>query len=72
MESVNENNSEHVEKFFVLGIISSNEFQKSRFIVEKLFKSFPKLYEKPEIRPMLDVEWNEYLTKVFGNFVEIY
>lgn len=70
MENTTKNNSEQIEKFFVVGIISSDEFQKARFIVEKLFKSFPGMYENPEIRPMLDVEWDDYLIKVLYNICQ--
>ncbi|KAG5899053.1 hypothetical protein JTB14_000076 [Gonioctena quinquepunctata] len=51
------------EKFFVAGIITRKEFQKCRFITTKLRKCFPKDYDEPDIRSMLDVEWEEYLTK---------
>lgn len=60
---MNENSTPSVEKFLVVGIITANEFQKARFIVEKISKSFPKSYDPPEIRPMLDVEWDEYIIK---------
>lgn len=52
------------EKFFVAGLITSGEFQKCRFLVVKLHNSFPGHYERPEIRPMLNVEWEEFLTKL--------
>lgn len=55
---------ESKEKFLVVGIITSDEFQKCRFIVKKLSSNFPKRYDIPHIRPMLDVEWEDYLTKV--------
>lgn len=60
-------NSQLVEKFLIVGLITSSEFQKAQFIVKKLHTSYPMNYEKPEIRPMLDVEWDVYITKVFSN-----
>ncbi|XP_074036074.1 probable inactive peptidyl-prolyl cis-trans isomerase-like 6 isoform X2 [Leptinotarsa decemlineata] len=54
---------EPTEKFIVSGIVTSIEFQKSRFITTKLHRCFPKQYEEPDIRPMLDVEWDEYLMR---------
>lgn len=62
-----ETKPQELEKFLVVGIITSTEFQRARFIVEKLHTSFSSIYEKPEIRAMLDVEWQEYLRKVFFN-----
>ncbi|CAH1115916.1 unnamed protein product [Phaedon cochleariae] len=62
--------SEPSEKFFVAGIITCKEFQKCRYIVTKLNKCFPKLYEEPQIRPMLNMEWEEFLTnkrRKYGN-----
>lgn len=67
-----EMSTEPKEKFLVAGIITSDEFQKCRFIVKKLGNSFPKRYETPQIRPMLDVEWEEYLTKVLLLFGPIF
>lgn len=59
------NNSTPVcEKFLVAGIITSSEFQKAKFVVEKLYASFSTIYEKPELKPMLDLEWDEYFIKV--------
>ncbi|XP_018566105.1 peptidyl-prolyl cis-trans isomerase-like 6 [Anoplophora glabripennis] len=55
--------SESKTKFLVVGMITSDEFQKCRFIVNKLSSSYPKKYEAPQIRAMLDVEWEEYVTK---------
>ncbi|XP_050298898.1 probable inactive peptidyl-prolyl cis-trans isomerase-like 6 [Anthonomus grandis grandis] len=50
-------------KFLVIGIITSDDFQKCRYALAKLHKSFPKEFDEPDIRPMLDVEWNEFITK---------
>ncbi|KAJ8956665.1 hypothetical protein NQ318_014019 [Aromia moschata] len=61
---------EYTEKFLVVGIITSEAFQKCRFIVNKLYNCFPDLYEVPDIRPMLNVEFTEYLIKIqrkYGN-----
>nr|CAI5842053.1 unnamed protein product [Callosobruchus analis] len=60
--------SEPTEKFLVAGIISTKEFQKSRYVVKKLHACFPKIYERPEVRPMLNVEWTAYLTKIRRRF----
>ncbi|CAG9853705.1 unnamed protein product [Phyllotreta striolata] len=60
------------DKFFVAGLIPSPEFQKCRYIVKKLYMSHPGQYERPEIRSMLNVEWEEFLTKLkrtYGNGV---
>ncbi|XP_030751975.1 probable inactive peptidyl-prolyl cis-trans isomerase-like 6 [Sitophilus oryzae] len=51
------------QKFLVVGIVTSEDFQKCRFAVTKLYNSFPKEFESPEIRPMLDVEWNDFIKK---------
>lgn len=51
-------------KFTVVGIVTSEDFQKCRFAITKLHTSFPKQFATPDIRPMLDVEWNEFFTKV--------
>ncbi|CAH1967503.1 unnamed protein product [Acanthoscelides obtectus] len=56
------------EKFIVAGIVSNKEFQKSRYVIQKLHICFPKLYAPPEIRPMLNVEWTAYLTKIKRKF----
>lgn len=53
-----------LQKFLVVGIITSEDFQKSRYAVLKLHKSFPNIFDSPDIRPMLDVEWNQFITKV--------
>lgn len=60
-------NLQIVEKFLIVGIITSCEFQRAQFIVKKLHTCYPKTYDKPEIRPMLDVEWDAYITKVVSN-----
>lgn len=51
-------------KIRVAGMVITIEFQKSKSHAERLHKSFPNDYEKPEIFPMLNVEWTEYLMKV--------
>ncbi|XP_050497587.1 probable inactive peptidyl-prolyl cis-trans isomerase-like 6 [Diabrotica virgifera virgifera] len=58
------------EKFEISGIITSAAFQRCRFLAIKLYRSFPKQYEHPVIKPMLNVEWEQFLTKMqrtFGN-----
>ncbi|XP_057670055.1 probable inactive peptidyl-prolyl cis-trans isomerase-like 6 [Diorhabda carinulata] len=52
------------ETFFISGIVTSPSFQRCRFLAIKLYRSFPKLYEQPNIKPMFNVEWEEYLTKM--------
>lgn len=52
-------------KFEVIGIVTSTPFQQCRLLVERLHRGLPKLYHKPTIRPMLNVEWEEYTAKVF-------
>ncbi|KAJ8934005.1 hypothetical protein NQ314_013640 [Rhamnusium bicolor] len=51
------------DKFLIAGIITSEAFQKCRFIVQKLYSSFPNLYDEPGMRPMLNLEWEDYLIK---------
>ncbi|KAF7278658.1 hypothetical protein GWI33_008108 [Rhynchophorus ferrugineus] len=50
-------------KFLIVGFITSEDFQKCRYAVTKLHKCFPKEFDVPDIRPLLDVEWNEFITK---------
>ncbi|KAL1497325.1 hypothetical protein ABEB36_008307 [Hypothenemus hampei] len=52
------------QKFLLVGIVTSEDFQKCRYVLEKLHKSFPKEFVSPDVRPMLDVEWNQFITKV--------
>lgn len=64
---MDENESEELSppvRFTVVGIVTSEDFQKCRFAINKLHKSFPKVFVTPDIRPMLDVEWNEFIIKV--------
>lgn len=51
-------------RFTIVGIVTSEDFQKCRFAITKLHKSFPKEFTTPDIRPMLDLEWNEFIIKV--------
>lgn len=51
--------------FEVVGLVTTGPFQQCRLLVEKLHKVLPKKYHPPKIRPMLNVEWEEYTTKVF-------
>ncbi|KAJ8923006.1 hypothetical protein NQ315_001554 [Exocentrus adspersus] len=63
VDSAADSLAEPKQRFTVVGIITSDEFQKCRFVSSKLFNSFPNKYAAPEILPMLDVEWEEYLVK---------
>lgn len=58
--------SAEVEKiaFSVVGIVTSPEFQKCRIYAERLHKSYPDYYSPPVIRPLLDLDWELFLTKV--------
>ncbi|XP_018320371.1 problable inactive peptidyl-prolyl cis-trans isomerase-like 6 [Agrilus planipennis] len=51
-------------QFRVIGIVTSKDFQKCRAYAERLHRNIPKLYDKPDIRPILDVEWGEFKNKV--------
>lgn len=56
-------------KFLVIGLIPSEAYQKCKFIAGKCHQCYPQTYQAPEIRPMLDFEWEEYINKVH---VEMY
>ncbi|KAI4456505.1 peptidyl-prolyl cis-trans isomerase [Holotrichia oblita] len=51
-------------KLMITGLIVSVEFQKCRFYAERLFRNLPDKFEKPDIRPLLNVSWQQNLTKV--------
>lgn len=51
-------------KFRIVGNVASPEFQICRCYTERLYKSFPKDYQEPDIRPLLDVDWNLFMSKV--------
>ncbi|RZC40330.1 F-box/LRR-repeat protein 4, partial [Asbolus verrucosus] len=55
---------EELTKFKVVGLLPSIEFQKCRFVVGKLHQCFPTEFAEPEIRAMLNLDWDEYLTKM--------
>ncbi|KAH1015649.1 probable inactive peptidyl-prolyl cis-trans isomerase-like 6 [Dendroctonus ponderosae] len=62
----NAENSEVTKKqhlFYIVGLITSEDFQKSKYAIFKLYRSFPQEFASPEIRPLLDVEWNEFIVK---------
>lgn len=63
MEEITENEDNPV-LFEVVGLVTTTPFQQCRLSVEKLHWSRPGLYSQPKIRPMLNVEWDEYKTKV--------
>lgn len=50
--------------FQLVGMLTSTAFQKSRLYIERLHKSFPNMFSKPILRPMLNVDWSQYLTKI--------
>lgn len=52
------------EHYKIVGLITSEAYQKSKFIITKLYNCYPKKFTKPEIRSMLDIDWNEYLLKM--------
>lgn len=52
-------------EFEVVGLVTTVPFQQCRLSVEKLHKTLPGLYVQPKIRSMMNVEWEEYTTKVF-------
>lgn len=58
--------------FEVVGLVTTVPFQQCRLSVEKLRKSLPKLYQQPKIRPMMNVEWEEYTTKVSCEYTTIF
>ncbi|KAF2897965.1 hypothetical protein ILUMI_08217 [Ignelater luminosus] len=51
-------------QFRIVGNVASPEFQICRYYIERLHKSFPKDYQEPDIRPLLDVDWNLFLIKL--------
>lgn len=52
----------------IVGILTSEEFQKCKFYAQYLHKHLPKLYAPPVLRPMLDVQWTEFLTQCRRNY----
>ncbi|XP_044759474.1 probable inactive peptidyl-prolyl cis-trans isomerase-like 6 [Coccinella septempunctata] len=50
-------------KFTVYGLMVMAEFQKCKYIVESLHSCYPERYAKPVVRPLLNVDWNEFLRK---------
>lgn len=57
-------NPKPLEKFKVVGLLPHQNFQKCRYLIEKLHYHYPKDYAKPEIRAMLNVDWEEFLNKM--------
>ncbi|GJQ73608.1 hypothetical protein Trydic_g13952 [Trypoxylus dichotomus] len=51
-------------RILVVGLAASIEFQRSRYYAECLYKSSSAKFSKPDIRPLLNISWNLYLTKV--------
>lgn len=51
-------------KVMITGLVISVEFQKCKLYAERLVRTLPNKFEKPDIRPLLDVSWQQSLTKV--------
>lgn len=51
-------------KFKIVGIVCSPEYQKCKLIAKQLHHTFPRRFGSPELRPMLDVAWLEFRTKL--------
>lgn len=51
-------------KIKVIGVCPTVEYQKSKYIAERLHHSFPDKFQPPEFRPFLDVSWTEYIDKL--------
>lgn len=64
MEEIAESAAEGPVLFEVVGLVTTAPFQQCRLGVQKLHKGMPKMYLEPKIRPMMNVEWEEYTTKV--------
>lgn len=64
MESISKADQPEQIKFMVVGMVSSAEFQRARFYALRLHKSNAVQYAKPDIRPLFNVTWCWYLTKV--------
>lgn len=47
--------------FTVVGLMVTPEFQKCKYIVQTLHRCYPEIYDPPEIRGMLNVDWIEFL-----------
>ncbi|KAK5641396.1 hypothetical protein RI129_009943 [Pyrocoelia pectoralis] len=50
--------------FEVYGLITSREFQLAKTYLERLRSRIPHEYDEPHIIPMLDLDWNLFLTKI--------
>lgn len=48
----------------ISGLLTTINFQKAQLIATKLHQHLPFRFSQPEIRPMLQVEWYEYLEKM--------
>lgn len=53
-----------MERFEIVGLITSEAYQKSKYITTKLYNCYPEKYECPTFRSMLDLDWDEYKTKI--------
>lgn len=53
----------HEIHFTLIGLVGSTEFQLCLAIIEYLHKRLPHRFRAPFIRPMLEFDWAEYITK---------
>lgn len=51
-------------KLMIIGVVSTPEYQKCKFLALQLHHSFPDKFNPPQLRPMLDVAWSEYVLKI--------
>lgn len=59
-------------QFKIVGIITSPDFQKCRLYTERLHKVYPYLYPKPDVKALLNVEWEEYIIQVSGDCLTLF
>lgn len=59
-----EKNPERGGQFEVVGLICAPEFQKCRVYIERLHKHMSNLYSKPEIKALINLDWEEKLLEV--------
>lgn len=51
-------------KITVVGVVSSIEYQKCKYLAEQLVMYLPDIFCSPQLRPMLDVAWTEWRWKI--------
>lgn len=59
-----ERKSDKAGHFEVIGLICAPEFQKCRVYIERLHKHMPNSYSKPEIKALINLDWDEKLLEV--------